>query len=117
MNQFDRAVLSAVHKHGSLSTYRQVNNGVYDPNTSSVTNTETNHSVVMYKKQMIANQFSYPHLIGKEAAVFFVCGSDVSFIPKSQDKIVFNSLEFTVLSYQEYSALGKVILYKIVGVR
>lgn len=116
MNQFAMATRNVIQRHGILSIYKKIDTGEYNPSTGIVINTETNFSIKMYMKQLIANQFTYPNLIDKESGIFYIDAADISFIPKTQDLIVYNTKTYKVNSTQNFAALGSVILYKVIGV-
>lgn len=116
MNQFVYNTRINIQRHGILSTYKVIQTGTYNPNTGIVSNTETDYSFKIYKKQLIADQFTYPNLIGKESGIFYIDASLISFVPKAQDLIVFNSQTYKVNSVQSFAALGQIVLYKVIGV-
>ncbi len=113
---FALATKSAIQRNGILSTYKVTATGVYDPDTGSITNTETSYIFRIYMKQIVANQFHYPNLIGKESGIFYIDSSLITFIPKSQDSIIYNSKTYKIESVQSFAAGGSIILYKLVGV-
>lgn len=116
MNQFAMATRNVIQRHGIVSTYRQITTGTYNPNTGVVVNTTTDYSIRIYMKQLIANQFNYPSLIDKESGIFYIDAADLSFIPKTQDLIIYHTKTYKVNSTQNFAALGSVILYKVIGV-
>lgn len=115
MNQFESSASNAILRHGVSCTYKILQVGTYDTATSKVVNTEISKTIIAYKKSVKVNQFSYPNLIGKEVAMFYVLASDVA-SPNVGDHIVFNGKSFKVDSYQSHSASGKVIVHRIIGV-
>lgn len=118
MNKFLQASKAAINRHGSTCSYIKVQAGTYDVSTGSVTNTETTLSLKAYKKHTKATQFSYPNLIGKDIALFYIAAdSFVDFIPDCNDKITYGTGTYTVDSVQEHSALGSVVLYRILAIK
>lgn len=115
MNNFVRAINSAIERHGIISTYKTVADPAYNITTGIVTAAETSYSFKIYMKQLIANQFNYPNLIGKEAGVFYIDASRITFIPKVQDLIIYNSKTYKIQSLQSFAANGQIVLYKLVG--
>lgn len=115
-NQFIRAVKTAIDKHGLSSTYRAITEGTYDVNTGSTTNTQTDYTVKMYMKNISANQFNYPNLIGRESGLFYVSAYNLAFTPAINDYIIYNSKTYKVDSIQSHSAAGLITLYRILAV-
>ena len=103
--------------HGSIGTYSRVSASVYNVETGVNTDTSSSYSVQMYKKHLKANQYNFPNLIGKDAALFYIATDSLAFAPKVKDKIVYGSDTYTVDSYSEHIAAGQSVLYKIVAVR
>jgi len=118
MNKFLLAAKNAINKHGTTCSYIKVTQGTYDVSLGSVTNTETSVSIKAYKKHLKATQFSYPNLIGKDIALFYITADSlVVYSPDTNDKITFGSNTYTVDQVQEHSALGEVVLYRILAVK
>jgi len=116
MNQFASATRNVIQRHGIISTYRRTTTGTYNPSTGIVINTTTDYSIRIYMKQLIANQFNYPTLIDKDSGIFYIDAANLSFIPKVQDLIIYNTKTYKVDSTQNFAALGSIILYKVIGV-
>lgn len=112
---FERTVNTMLTRHGIPSVYRQVITGTYDVETGSVTNTSVDFNVKIYMKHLKANQYAYPNLVGKDAAMFYLSGS-AGINPLSQDLILINSKTYKVDSVQAHSAEGSILLYRIIGV-
>lgn len=117
MNQFLKSAVQLINLHGKTGTYTSIVTGAYDIETGQVTNTETNHSVTMYKKHLKADQYNYPNLIGKSAAIFYLANYNITFVPKVDDKVLFDGETFTVMSVMEHAALSGIVMYRIVTVR
>jgi hypothetical protein len=113
---FKQSVEYILSRQGILSTYTRVVEGVYDVETSSVTNTSTNYTVKMYMKHQRANQYNFPNLIGKEVGLFYISAASLPFTPEPQDLITFNGKVYKIDSVQSHSADGQVILHRILGV-
>lgn len=112
-----RITKEAMSRHGTTSTYKSVAEGSYDIATGTVSNTETNYSLKMYKKHLKANQYNYPSLIDKDIALFYFCADGLLFTPKPQDLIVHANVTYKVYTMQTHEAQGETILYKVVGVK
>ena len=117
MNQFLIATKSFIDTNGISCTYTAVQEGTYNVETGSTTNTETAYTVKMYKKHLKANQYNYPNLVGKDTAMFYLVNDSLAFTPAVRDKITFSGVTYNIDSIQEHSALGAVILYRIVAVK
>lgn len=115
MNKFLQATNNAVNKHGTNCNYIKVLQGVYDVNTGSVVNTETVVAIKVYKKHIKATQFSYPNLIGKDLALFYIPANSLLAVPEPGDRLISNSIAYTIDSYQEHCANGEIVLYKVIA--
>ncbi len=117
MDKYLSIALKAINQHGKNCTYSVVTEGEYDVETGSITNTETAYSVKTYKKHIRANQYSYPNMIGRDSALFYLVNNNLGFLPAPRDKITMDGVAYTVDSVTEHSADGLVILYKILTVK
>lgn len=117
MNRFLFTCVRLVNRHGVSSQAIQVQEGVYDPETLSTTNTEVQHTVVLFKNHLKTNQYNYPNLVGKDAAEFYLANNDLSFKPSPQDKIIYGSDTYTIDSVKENWAQGELCLYQLIAVR
>lgn len=115
MNRFNIATQRLVSKHSVKCKYVVCNNSAYNTETSAVTSTEVQKDIDAYPKQISAGQYNFPKLIGKEAIMFYILPG--SQIPRMDDKIIYEEKTYLVDSYQEHSAEGSVLLYKVIGVR
>lgn len=117
MDRYLSITLRAINTHGRNCTYTVVTEGAYNIETSSTTNTETSHSVKMYKKHIRANQYNFPNMIGRDSALFYLANNNLSFTPTTTDKITVDGVTYVVDSVMEHAADGLVILYKIIAVK
>lgn len=117
MDKYLAIVLKAINTHGKTCTYKIVTEGAYNIETGSTTNTETSHSVKMYKKHIRANQYNFPNMIGRDSALFYLANNKLSFVPAVKDKITIDNTTYTVDSITEHAADGLVVLYKILTVK
>jgi hypothetical protein len=116
-NQFLASSKKLITAHGQAMSYVSVTEGIYNIETGSTANTETTYTVTMYKKHISANQYSFPSLIGKTAAIFYLVNDSLSFIPAVQDKITFAGETFTIESLVEHRAQGAIVLYRLIAVK
>lgn len=117
MDKYLAIALKAINTHGKTCSYITVSEGSYNIETGSTTNTETSHSVKMYKKHIRANQYNFPNMIGRDSALFYLANNSLSFVPATKDKITIDAVTYTVDSITEHAADGLVILYKILTVK
>ena len=117
MDKYLAIALKAINTHGKTCSYVIVTEGTYDIETGSTTNTETSHSVKMYKKHIRASQYNFPNMIGRDSALFYLANNNLGFVPAVKDKITIDSITYTVDSITEHAADGLVILYKILTVK
>ena len=116
-NDFLQATTRLINRHGISVTYITVTEGEYNSDTGSVTNTETETTIVSYPKRFTANQYNQPHLISKETIEWLIVASDLSTKPSTQDKIKRGSTVYTVDSIKEIIAQGDPVLYKVLAVK
>lgn len=117
MNQFLHSTKKMIDRHGQAMTYTKVTEGSYNIETGSTVNTASTYTLTMYKKHIRANQYNYPNLIGITSAVFYLANNALTFVPAVRDKITVNNEVFEIESIVEHSALGQVVLYKLVAVK
>lgn len=116
MNQFMKASVNAINRHGTSVTYKSITNGVYDPSTGVVSSPEVSVSLKSYPKQIKFTAFNHPDLIGKEGILFYFT-PDNSFSPKLSDIIVYNSSNYIVQSFQSHFAQGEIVLYRVLTIK
>lgn len=117
MNKYLRAALQQINLHGQVCSYAVVQEGTYDVETGSTSNTETSYSVKMYKKHIRATQYNYPNLVGRDVAMFYLVNYNLGFTPAVRDKITLGSDTYTVDSIQSHAAEGAVVLFRIIAVK
>jgi hypothetical protein len=115
---FLASVVRAINRHGIDLVYKRTEqDGAYNVETGTVAQTTTDYTAKMYPKQIIANNYKYPTLIGKEVVMFYLTNSSLGFVPKLNDEITYSSVVYRVESYEEHSANTQVALYKIIATR
>jgi hypothetical protein len=117
MNAFLTATVRFINYHGNDAAFVKVTEGAYDVETGSASNTETSTNIKTYKKHLLANQYRFPNLVGKDIAEFYVLANALSSKPEPKDKIVIGSDTYTIDSVVEHRALKEVILYCVIGVK
>ncbi len=116
-NAFLASTKRLISLHGESMSYIAVAEGTYNIESGSISNTETTYTVTMYKKHISANQYSYPNLIGKTAAIFYLANDNLSFTPAIRDKITLSGETFTIDSLVEHRAKGQLVLYRLVAIK
>lgn len=116
MNQFLAASIRLIASHGVSVTYKTIVRTVNEVD-STVTETPTSYTVKMYPKHILANQFNYPTLVGKDVVKFYLANNSLSFIPKVNDTITYDGLTYKIQSIQETAANGQIVLYRILSVK
>lgn len=116
-NAFLASTKKLINIHGESMSYVTVAEGAYNIETGSISNTETTYTVKMYKKHISANQYSYPNLIGKTAAIFYLANDSLAFTPAIRDKITVSGETFTIDSLVEHRAKGELVLYRLVAIK
>jgi hypothetical protein len=117
MDNFLKAAIRLISKHGKAFTYLSVQAGVYDPNTLSTTNTSTSYSTTLYKNHIKTNQYQNPGLVGKEAVEFYLANNSLSFTPKVRDKIQEGSTVYTIEAIKESIASGATVMFVLTATK
>lgn len=115
MNKFLQITFNAIKRNSIPVQYIQVQIGEYDTSTATIANTEITHDIQVYKKHIVANEYNFPNLIGKEVANFYIVNKDITFTPKTRDIIRQSGKEYSIESVTEFAANGDVVLYVITG--
>ena len=116
MNRFLQITIEAIKRNQKPVQYVEVQVGEYNTSTATVVNTEVTHNLQVYKKHIVANDYNFPNLIGKEVANFYIVNNGITFVPKSRDKIIQDSKQYSIESVAEFEASGQVVLYIVTGV-
>jgi hypothetical protein len=114
---FLTATQGALQRHGLDLVYNSVTTGTYDVESGSTTNTSVSYTLRMYPKQIVANTYNHPELIGKESLMFYLANAPLAFTPRTNDEITYKGNVYRVQSYQEHVASGTVVLYRIIAVK
>lgn len=117
MNRFEAAATRAIQQHGVFCVYKRTDNPVYDPLTDTTTQVVTDVSLKAYQKSIVANQYNFPNLVGKEVNEFYILASALTQEPKPQDKIQVGASKYSIVSWQGHGALGDAVLYCVVAVK
>lgn len=117
MSLFLQAAKELVYPNGIDVTFTTVIEGVYDPNTGSVTNAETSVVLKAFPKNIKANAYNYPNLIGKEVIEFIFVATDLVTKPRPQDKVTKGTDTFIVERVRDNYADGQVVIYQLLGVK
>lgn len=116
MNKFLQITLNAIKRNAVPVQYVEVRIGEYDTSTATIVNTEVTHNIQVYKKHIVANEYNFPNLVGKEVANFYIVNEDITFTPKTRDIIKQGDKEYSIESVSEFAAIGNVVLYIATGV-
>ena len=107
----------ALARHGVDLVYASVTTGTYNVETAKPAITRVEYTKRMYPKQIVANQYNYPTLVGKESLMFYLANAALEFSPKANDEIEYKSKTYKVQSIQEHFAAGELVLYRIIAAR
>lgn len=114
---FLQVAKNALIRQGADLVFASLSAGAYNVELGKPTVTRTEYTVRMYPKQIIANQYNFPALVGKETIMFYLANDSLAFTPKINDEIEYKSKAYKVQSIQEHFANGAVALYRMVAVR
>lgn len=85
----------------------------YDIETGTNVQARTQYNARMYPKQIIANQYNFPALIGRELVMFYLVNDSLAFGVKVNDEITYKGSTYKVLKFQEHMAYGDIVLFRI----
>lgn len=111
-----RATKRALDRHGQLLPYSTIVR-IVDPILGSATETVTTANLKIYPEPMVASQYNYPTLVGKQTVMFYLAAECLSFTPKVSDEITYQGEVYRINSFQAFTSHGKTILYKLLGVK
>lgn len=117
MNKFLYNTKKHIARHGVDVDFISVQEGVYDVETSTVTNTETTTTIKAYPVAVVATQYNFPNLIGREVIKFLIAGDALLTKPAPMDKLVYKSNTYTIEQQQDYTALGEVCMQHLIAVK
>ena len=103
---FLQVAKNALARQGVSLVFASLSAGAYNVELGKSTVSRTNHTVRMYPKQIIANQYNFPALVGKETIMFYLANDSLTFTPKINDEIEYKSKTYKVQSIQEHFAKG-----------
>lgn len=106
----------ALQRHGADLPYSTITRTV-DPIEGSVTEVITNVTLRIYPEPLQASQYNFPALVGKQTVMFYLAADGLTFTPKPSDEITYQGEVYRINSYQSFTAHGKTILYKLLGVK
>lgn len=111
-----RSTTRALQRHGQDLPYSTITR-VVDPVEGTVTETLTTSTLRIYPEPMQATQWNFPTLVGKQTIMFYLAADGLTFTPKPSDEITYQGEVYRVNSFQTFTAHGKTILYKLLGVK
>lgn len=115
MNKFLTNTKKHITRHGVTIDFIKIEEGVYDIETSTVTNTETVTQIKAYPVAVQVTQYNFPNLVGKEVIKFLIAGDALAVKPSPMDKIIYKGGSYSVVEQQDYSALGDVCLQHLIA--
>lgn len=112
--RFEDSVIYFIDRHG-VDVVLKKSTSTYDPSTGTASGTESSITVKSYPKHIKASQYYHPNLIGKDAVMFYL--KNQGFTVENSMQIEYNGKTYIVDSYSESVAFGKVIMYRVLGIR
>ena len=116
MNWATGTTTRALQRHGMDLVYRTTVR-VVDPILGSVTETPTDYTLRIYPEPIQVNQWNFPTLVGKTVVAFYLSADSITFLPKPSDEITYLGVVYRIGSYQSFTAHGRTILYRLIGVK
>ena len=106
----------ALQRHGMDLPYSAIVR-VVDAVEGTVTETTTVFTLRIYPEPMTATQYNLPTLVGKSVVQFYLAAEGLTFTPKPSDEITYQGEVYRINSFQAFTAHGKTVLYKLLGVK
>jgi hypothetical protein len=106
----------ALDRHGLDLVYTKTVRTV-DPIEATVSEVCYNYTLKIYPKPVQVNQYNYPTLVDKQVVMFYLAADGLPFEVQPSDRITYQGDVYRVNSFQAHTAHGKVILYKLLGVK
>lgn len=117
MNPFIISAKKLIYKNGINIIFSKVTAGVYNSNTGSVVNTETNKTIKAYPKSITANAYNFPSLINKEMREYLIVSQDLGYKPSMQDKITEDGTVYSIVLVKDVIARGESVIYIVTAVK
>jgi len=111
-----RSTKRALERHGQSLPYSTITRTI-DPILGSASESVTSVTLKIYPEPLSVNQYNFPDLVGKTVVQFYLAADGLTFTPKVSDEITYQSEVYRINSYQAFTAHGKTILYKLLGVK
>lgn len=111
-----RSTKRALARHGQSLLYSTITR-VVDSILGTVVETTTSATLKIYPEPIQATQWNFPTLVGKQVVQFYLAADGLTFTPKVSDEITYQSEVYRINSFQAFTAHGKTVLYKLLGVK
>lgn len=105
-----------LQRHGMDLPYSTIIR-VVDAVEGTVTETTTALTLRIYPEPMQASQYNFPTLVGKTVVMFYLAADGLTFTPKPSDEITYQGEVYRINSFQAFTAHGRTVLYKLLGVK
>lgn len=117
--QIEQAVDYFITRHGVEVSYLKQSGQVYDPATRKVTSNTVTTTVKSYPKQIRANSYNYPDLVGQEVIMFYFKAKDLAgnTALSKTDSISYRGSVYKISSYSEHMFQGELQLYRVLAVK
>lgn len=114
------STLRVINRYGKNVDYLRVSEGVYDIESSSMTQeTIVTVTVKSYRTKISYSESQNPSLIGKDSSVYLIAGKSINFVPDVGDRIVDSSdgSDYQVLLVSKIDLQDEIALWRLVCVR
>lgn len=117
MNPFITSARKLIYRNGVNVVFTRVQEGVYNSDTGTVTNTETTKTVKAYPENVTVNQYNFPNLINKEVVKYSVVSADLGYKPEPTDRITVNGSVLSIVKVQDVVARNESVIYFVFAVK
>lgn len=109
-------VKQQIQREGVTVTYSSTTQGVYNPETSTVTNSTSQTVLKAFPAVCTFSEQQNPNLVGVASKAFLMTSTDLLSKPKPNDEILQGTDKYTVKIVKEHWGSGVLCMYRVLCV-
>lgn len=114
LSDFKGMAQRQIQRHGVECTYVLQTQGVYNPETSSISGgSSQTYTFKAFPAKASFTETQQPNLVGVDTKVFMVAAADLPVKPEVNSKITAGIDSYTVLSVVQHCAHGQVTIWRL----